>query len=254
MKNQMDYLARGCATPAHQDARTVCQILLLASIVGISACAPVSSAYREAPPKQVMPVGDELSRNGAEQAVTTVTRNGIQYWVHHGRYENTEFKYGIAIPDGMDALSNLPSMPQQGFVIYLRSDADDCLYVSAHYNGLLFRSTADALNNQDRDIKARSDSFAESQRARTKLDKLNALRNTIRYRLHDSGSDVVSDSVIAMVPDGDATIIYEIGLITREGYYVQDKNLFERFIAGWQQLPTPQELLGTGERKSEGDE
>jgi hypothetical protein len=160
---------------------------------------------------------------------------------HRKQYSNYEYAYGIEIPRELVGYSDPSPLPQHGMGIALSKEPKSYVWVDGSYNSFFFNSPDEAID-QDLEFLAKDGTGLEVlRREKAKLQKLAAIRSTVRYRSLATGENRVQDVIIALRPyDGGAGgITYTVGLISPESRYKDDVTILEQILNGWRVKPLP---------------
>jgi len=161
-----------------------------------------------------------------------------------GHYVNY-YGFTVTLPDGLKGCPNSPvGMSDHGVEIPLDPQRQRVIDVFAAYNATLDETVADSI--------ARTiDSFREDKavtglrvisRSASRLGGLRAQRLVLRYRLKETGVEMVFDSSDALrsviKPFSEPSHSYRVSLITPAKFYKADRRVLEQVLASWHQSAT----------------
>jgi hypothetical protein len=157
-------------------------------------------------------------------------------------YSNYEYAYKVRIPSGLVALSSPPPLPQHGFGIIMSQSPKAYLWVDGSYNALMLKSLDADLDQEIQWLEEEGATDIDViRREKTYLDKLSAVRLTVKYRSPAAEENRVQDLVVAFRTNkfDETEIVYTIGLIASESRYTKDSANFERLVKGWRTTNFP---------------
>lgn len=198
---------------------------------------------------------DEIIRQYREKYdLAVVLRGGVYWQVISHEYVNEKYGYRITLPRGVDGLCTPPPMPWHGFFIdvanELKPPADASanrgdfswanwnvgLFVEAYYNSLDYASADDAGNaSLSHYKKTHPDDLIVSNRERTSLRRLPAIRCVVQFVDPKSGQTMIAEELIAIRGDRVKTsaVVYTIGLTTTPARYREDERVLRQILKGF---------------------
>ena len=161
---------------------------------------------------------------------------------HKKRYSNYEYGYNVKIPSRLVGFSSPAPLPQHGIGIILSKTPKSYIWIDGSYNALCFESPDAAIDEELEWLKEASEPGIEViRREKTYLNKLSAIRLTVKYRSRAAKENRVQDLVLAFRPNeiDEPEIIYTISLTASESRYKKDAVNFEKIIKGWRTKAVP---------------
>jgi hypothetical protein len=157
-----------------------------------------------------------------------------------GRYFNYEYGYEVLIPKGFVAYSPKPPSPQHGVDIDLSGKRKARIWVVGNYNAAEYSTLDEVIDENLERLNKQQKNIEVIARTKTSLDTLAAVRLTVRYKPSNSDDVMIEDLVSAIRASGeDMGVIYDLGLVTLETCYAEDKNIYEKILKSWKQKPLP---------------
>ncbi len=158
------------------------------------------------------------------------------------RYENAEYAFSCAIPEGYARAKTDPAAPDHGYRLNLAADGHSVLWVDGSYNALGWQSTDDVVAANLEFLKDDgATGIRLARREPLKLDTVEGVDLTVDYE-SSTGLPSVLRVVVAIrqAASGDAPqIVYTLGLQTSKERYATESAVLETVVRSFtvQALP-----------------
>jgi hypothetical protein len=114
------------------------------------------------------------------------------------------------------------------------------IWVVGNYNAAEYSTLDEVIDENLERLNKQQKNIEVIARTKTSLDTLAAVRLTVRYKPSNSDDVMIEDLVSAIRASGeDMGVIYDLGLVTLETCYAEDKNIYEKILKSWKQKPLP---------------
>ena len=156
---------------------------------------------------------------------------------HTGVYVNSVYRYKVSIPAGLIGHSSPPPAPNHGFGILLGQRGDGYIWVDGSWNSLEYESSEKAAHEGMEFLEDRGTAISRSKMNPWKLGGFQATRLTVWYRCPDSPDVFVTEQLFAL--NQDKSMIWVVGLDTKQSRYEKDFRVFESILKSWEYNPLP---------------
>ncbi len=169
-----------------------------------------------------------------------------------GMYTNDVYGFSVVIPLNHVACPNSPlGMVEHGLVVELGEGWKRNIEAYAGYNTTEYVDLPDVAEGSkdllDEDLP--KNAVTELSRSDAHLGGLPAIRTVLRFPGEESSGPMIQDEVSALrkvIPGADIpSHLYSLRLTTQEARYAEDRKVFEKMLASWQELATDDDPLST---------
>ena len=186
-------------------------------------------------PSTTPEVAKELSQKDLAQLAIDSGEKEVK-----GLYSNYEYGFSVKIPDGLIGIRNPSPYPQHGFSIPLSNQPEAQISVDGSFNAAMYASLSEAAENDLKYLRDDSGEVELLSRESVKLQNLNAMRISAKYRNKTNSTMMIQDLIIAIrknrTPD-EPEVIYTLRLRTPESRYDADKDILTKLVSSWRLMP-----------------
>ena len=170
------------------------------------------------------------------------------FQVYTGNYENPDYCFAVAIPEGAVGLANSKPGPHRGFFVDLTVDRSTSLAQTWEHpsNRLVHVAASEGPGSKTTPEQAAAHRKAEIEKGgsrvlgyeprATHLGRLGAIRVSLSYEVAGSAVPAIEESVYA----SRGGYLYEMNLVTTPGRFHDDERIFDQVLKSWRPLPCRQ--------------
>jgi hypothetical protein len=194
--------------------------------------------------KKILPLVLALS------ALTARADDGNTDCRMRGMYTNDVYGFSVVIPLNHVACPNSPlGMVEHGLVVELGEGWKRNIEAYAGYNSTEYTDLPDVAEGSkdllDDDLP--KNAVTELSRSDARLGGLPAIRIVLRFPGEENSGPMIQDEVSALrkvIPGANVpSHLYSLRLTTQEARYAEDRKVFEKMLASWQELATDDDPL-----------